>query len=453
MSNWLTRAVRDAISGPRTEGHIVQIGLDFGTAYLKVVCRDLVRNSAWVYVPAHAQEEPACLTRSAVKVAAGQVTRDSKGDGIPSVKMALRCVAAAEWNDPVLAPFVAAAGTSDPQAVRRLVEACATYIVADTLAGVRRSIENRLKGFGGHPDDYAAVNMAIPVADAQLPYVNQAFLAVLRAAWPLSAEMRPGDSIGLDELSRRLAAACVVNGGDDDPCLVYPEVSANVQGFVRSRVSQPGIYLFCDVGAGTVDLSVFIYHQQGKTDSLTYLAASVVPLGSSQIEREAADLEGSVTPEGIESLRKLKEGNSPRSTLVAARDSICRDLTRETVRTLAAAKRKLYVRDQLTKTRVIFGGGGFCEHPYGLGACAAFASDLFAHRVTAERLGMPKPTDLDLQPRNAVWMKRLSVAYGLSFERHELVPFIYPVDVNAPKPEEVWQPRRGHRHAPSKEEV
>lgn len=453
MSNWLSRAVRDVISGPRTEGHIVQIGLDFGTAYLKVVCRDLVRDSAWVYVPAHAQEEPACLTRSTVKVAGNEVARDTKGDGIPSVKMALRCVAAGDWTDPVLTPFVAAAGRKEPEAVRRVVEACATYVVADTLAGVRRSIESRLKGFGGHPDDYAAVNMAIPVADAQLPAVNDAFLVILRAAWALSAEMQSGDSVSIDDLSRRVAAAREAKAGDEDPCLVYPEVSANVQGFVRSRVSRPDIYLFCDVGAGTVDLSAFIFHRQKRTDSLTYLAASVVPLGSSQIEQRAAAKSRVKSPMELARLRELKEANKEHAALDAVRDEMTEELKRETVRALAAAKRKLYVREQLTKTRVIFGGGGFCERPYAVGACAAFSSDIFANRIKPDRLGMPKPKDLDLAGKQAAWMNRLSVAYGLSFQRHELVPFIYPVELNTPAPEEIWQPRRLHGSAPSKEHV
>jgi len=47
-------------------------------------------------------------------------------------------------------------------------------------------------------------------------------------------------------------------------------------------------------------------------------------------------------------------------------------------------------------------------------------------------------------------MKRLNVAYGLSFEKSELALFTYPKDVSDPTPEEIWQKQIGT--APNKEE-
>ena len=49
-------------------------------------------------------------------------------------------------------------------------------------------------------------------------------------------------------------------------------------------------------------------------------------------------------------------------------------------------------------------------------------------------------------------MKRLNVAYGLSFEKSELAPFTYPKDVSDPTPEEIWQPQKQIGTAPNKEE-
>jgi len=65
---------------------------------------------------------------------------------------------------------------------------------------------------------------------------------------------------------------------------------------------------------------------------------------------------------------------------------------------------------------------------------------------------MPVPSDLQLSIDEHPWMRRLSVAYGLSFERNQLMPFVYPVDVQPPSPEELWQPMRPRGHAPSKDE-
>jgi len=49
-------------------------------------------------------------------------------------------------------------------------------------------------------------------------------------------------------------------------------------------------------------------------------------------------------------------------------------------------------------------------------------------------------------------MRRLSVAYGLSYEKSELANFTYPKDVSTPRPEEIWQPRKHIPDALSKDE-
>ena len=38
-------------SSVEREPYFVQIGFDFGTAYSKCVCRDVITNKAWVYLP------------------------------------------------------------------------------------------------------------------------------------------------------------------------------------------------------------------------------------------------------------------------------------------------------------------------------------------------------------------------------------------------------------------
>lgn len=96
---------------------------------------------------------------------------------------------------------------------------------------------------------------------------------------------------------------------------------------------------------------------------------------------------------------------------------------------------------------------GDTENPYRRGTLAAFISDIFANSFVPNTLGMPMPTDLDVPAAKAAWMSRLSVAYGLSFERHQLVPFTYPREVDALKADDLWRPHRPRGHAPSKDEV
>ena len=119
--------------------------------------------------------------------------------------------------------------------------------------------------------------------------------------------------------------------------------------------------------------------------------------------------------------------------------------------TLAYAKTKLYVRDQICQTRVIFSGGGHCKYPYEAGVRRPFSGQLFPRPIEPDIVGLPPPSDLE-GPIKSGWLKRLSVAYGLSFTREELAPFTYPQDINTPSPQEVWQPRAALAHAPSKDE-
>jgi hypothetical protein len=430
----------------RTEPYLVQVGLDFGTAYLKAVCRDIVKDTAWPYVPSGDALEPACLVASQVAFAEGRLSR-SGAQPLSSVKMALRAAALEQWDERVLAPYLQVVG-DDRDHLRHFVECCATYSVAETLAGVRESVAARLTGFGQRQDDYVAVNMALPVADAELPRVNAAFSKVLSAAFTLSERVPPDSSIDILEVSAALDAIDIA--GEVEACFLYPEVSANVQGFVRSRVSRPGVYLFCDVGAGTVDESVFIYHRNVGEDTLVYLAADVLPLGSTHLEQRAADLAGVTDAAAVAEFRRRKERGRSDPHLDLARNEMRSAVAQGTKRTMAKAKKKLHLAAQLATARVIFGGGGYAEHPYGGGAASVFHSDLFAQGRKPETLGMPVPVDLELSLGQRAWMPRLSVAYGLSFLRQDLVPFIYPVDVEPPDPPRITTSRP---KAPSKDEV
>jgi hypothetical protein len=82
----------------------------------------------------------------------------------------------------------------------------------------------------------------------------------------------------------------------------------------------------------------------------------------------------------------------------------------------------------------------------------SFSGQLFMGTLYPDVIGMPVPSDLELKSHETKWMRRLNVAYGLSFEKSELAPFTYPKDVSDPTPEEIWQPQKPTGHAPTKDE-
>jgi hypothetical protein len=298
-----------------------------------------------------------------------------------------------------------------------------------------------------------AVNLAVPVADAERPEVNNLYNRIICEAWSLADQLSGHPPIHLTELeSLRKKNHAKQDRSVVEACFIYPEVSANVQGFVRSRVSSPGIYLFSDTGGGTVDQSVFIFTRQDRREHLTYLIGRVLPLGSSHIERYAAEKDGTLDWQSLERWRERKERGESDLELRKAKDWIAKELNSETKCTLAYAKQKLFVREQLNDIRVIFGGGGHCEHPYKIAVMSPFSGQLFRKSVSPGVVGLPVPRDLELESHETRWMRRLYVAYGLSFERSELARFTYPKDVSTPTTDELWQPLRSPVHAPSKDE-
>jgi len=440
--------------------YFIQIGLDFGTSFSKCVCRDVMLNKAWVFKPAGSERlEFPFLIPSTLKIIDGVLEHvtDPKcyypENGLYHLKPALVKAALSEWDDPVLIPYRNALRSTDKNEIFFFLQACAVYLIAGILGDVIQQIKRRYTG--SHDKDYIAVNMAVPIADAERPKVNDLYEQVLRMALRLAGKLTGHPKIRLTDL-RTLISGYESNHDltTNDACFIYPEVSANVQGFVRSRVSSPGIYLFSDTGASTVDQSVFIFIRENhdKSERLVFLHGDVLPLGSSYIEMRAASDSGEMNFNTLEVWRIGKENGNEDLELKIACRWIYEELSKRSRSTLASAKKKLLCKDQIRDIKVIFGGGGHCEYPYKKAVMHPFSGDLFSPSLTPDVIGLPIPRDLELSDPEKRWMRRLTVAYGLSFLKDELVKFTYPVEVVPPKPDEIFQRRAPEYHAVTKEE-
>jgi hypothetical protein len=453
---------------PRS-AYLVQIGFDFGTAFSKCVCRDIHTGKAWIHLhDAKAAPELPFLISSSLTFRSGVLGHQDACNGayteggLHHVKMALEKVALGQWRDPVLTAYYEAAPSQSPEMVTKFVESCAIYLLGGAFGTVRRSIGDR---FPGKVDgDHVQINMAMPVADANHPDVDALFSRVLRRAWVLAdvlAGHPPLPWQELDELITRLAPVAETQE-IRDACFLYPEVSANVQGFIRSRTSKEGIYLFSDTGAGTVDQSLFFFVLKDGTEHLTYLHASVLPLGSSQIEHRAARTAGSEEWTELERWRQRKESGMADQAITRAKQEISEELKQETLKTICLAKAKLISPQQINDLRVIFGGGGHTNFPYATAVLDQFDSAYFrqeeikARRMQGDtlHLGMPLPArdELDVEESSRGWMNRLSVAFGLSYLPSELATFTVPDQVETPDPKRVWRPKSMQDAAVSKDD-
>ncbi|OPY75006.1 MAG: hypothetical protein A4E65_03677 [Syntrophorhabdus sp. PtaU1.Bin153] len=446
-------------STPRTreDPYFIQIGLDFGTSFSKCVVRDVMTDKARVFVPpGSGGRELPFLIPSVLSFADGILRHIDEpavqyiDQGLYHLKQALALVALRQWDHPLLSVYRVYGESRDEKKLSEFIENCAVYYLAGVIGNVRKSIRLQFEDFGARHDDYIAVNLAVPVKDAQQPEIADLYLRVLSESWSLSDEFAGHPSVRLNDLRELRKKASLENAGDN--CFVYPEVSASVQGFVRSRVSSDGIYLFSDVGAETVDQSVFVLSRISGSEHLTYLHGSVLHLGSSHIERLAAEYSGSNDVHALESWRRRKEADDACPELLRAKQQIEKELSQCTTATLANSKKKLYRKDQLGEVRLIFGGGGHTRNPYETAVMEPFSGNLFRQAFKPGIIGLPFPKDLETRDLRALWMKRLYVAYGLSYERSMLASFTYPKDVSTPEPRDIWIPFKEIPDAPGKEE-
>lgn len=436
------------LASKRQQPYFIQVGFDFGTSFSKCVCRDVMTNKAWVHIPSKSKGHELPFLIPSVFLFIDRKLQHVQEQGVHypegglyHLKHALVKVALAQLGDPVLAPYRRVCEQSDVGHLPGFVISCAVYFLAGALGTVREQIRQRMPDFGNLPKDYMAVNLAVPVADAEQPDVNRLYHAILCEAWSLADSIKGHPSIDLKELeSLRKQNLTAKEPSVSEACFIYPEVSANVQGFVRSRVSSPGMYLFSDTGAGTVDQSTFIFFRKpDNKEHLTYLHGNVLQCGSSHIEFEAAKIRGKMDHQTLEMFREKKERGDTDLELVKAKNKVAEQLVQGTIATLAYTKDKLINKEQIKGIRVIFGGGGHCEHPYKKSVLIEpFSCNLFTKAIHPDVVGLPIPIDLDLSNSQRRWMSRLAVAYGLSFEKRDLASFSYPRDVEPPEPDQVW---------------
>ena len=442
----------ESILASRQDPYFIQIGFDFGTSFCKCICRDVMTNKAWIFFPPGSEKvETPFLIPTTLLVQNGKIRHpyssftEYQDNGLPHLKLALVKAALHQWDDPVLTPYKSVIEESNATVLAEFVEKCAVYYLAGAFGDVRKDLLRKYPDFGSHPQDYMAVNLAVPVADAQRPEVEGLYQRVLCNAWSFADQMAGYPQVNVREVADLISRWPEHEyQNSNEACFIYPEVSANVQGFVRSRASSPGIYLFSDTGAGTVDQSVFIFFRPDDREHLTYLHGSVLPQGSSQIEHLAAIKSGAVDPNSMEIWRKRKEAGGKQPELQIARDKIRGGMRRGTYSTLACAKKKLYVEKQLYDLRIIFGGGGHCGNPYKAGVMdgviKTFSGYFYQKKIQPDVVGLPIPSDLDLGTMGQQWMKRLSVAYGLSFIKTDLSGHTYPKELKDPDSTEILHP-------------
>jgi len=449
----LLRKISKPSQSRRSEAYAFQIGFDFGTSFSKCIYRDLRKTRAFVFT---AGNEKNFLISSSILFQNGIFSINTGNEQYPQhglwhIKMAVNDLYDKNYNSPSL-KLVSSAGKviSGSQEQSTFVRAACLFYLSRTLHRIRNGIKRRFPDFGENQGDCMYVNMAIPVSSMKKSETTQGFQELLERAWRIADRNEPlSEQASLSEMERLLK-----NGYRRcDTCHVYPEISANIQAFRISPeavVDSSNIYLFTDVGAGTMDQCCLTFTQREAFGARNnYLSADVFPLGSSAIERTCQERFGG----SIDAWCKQKEQTSPSPSMHEAIAVVMRrvtDVTQNT--TLRECERRLYFSLKESKIFLVFsGGGGDMLKPYQKGVVDALGKKIRLNDWRDHVIKLSVPSDIELPYSCRSWMKRLYVAYGLSFEyenlpHHLLVEPLTQLEKSAGTP--ILPPDEGDRICP-----
>jgi len=261
---------RETALNRTAEEKFLYLGLDFGTSSLKAAITDRERQFTYAVPFRDRQGIAAYLLPCRVYLGDDGYNLDGRGVLFQDLKLAL----------------LSSVESSEAQ-----------QHVVGFLALALRMIRGWL--LSAHGDTYDGIiiwdlAVGLPVANLGDESIVTLYRTVSTAAWIAAA----GAQLGQDAIRRAIkrAEALVAGAAPESDCedievAVKPEIAAQIYGFVSSGAYDPNasnIYLLVDVGAGTLDASVFHIkrHKGQDKDRLSIFKTTVEPHGAMNLHRQ-----------------------------------------------------------------------------------------------------------------------------------------------------------------------
>lgn len=424
------------------------LGLDFGTSSTKAVVRLLPTGPAWG-VPfegiASAEHPYLSPTRLAVAVDGTFTLATHNGGGwVEDLKVRLM---ESPWQS---APIFAGAAISARPA--DLATGYLALILRNALEWTERSVRPSLGG----GEIAWRMNVGIPARDFDAASIREAFLAAAMAAWELAAT--PG-AIDLARASSTVDLAregkLIPKGIGAEMIKVVPEVAAGVTTYARSPQRRAGAHLFVDVGATTLDTSMFLLNDSAEGRRYAFLSADVATdLGALRLHRFRADELGRLALARFAASNPLQPIPPTAMECVPPKpdiEALDRRFTERCVialgKVVTQAKKKapseISVSDGAPSDpiQILLSGGGirlplYQEAVQESGRRAAPGGGLGLRVRRFQEAPIPRPSDFRAPGLNDDDWQRLGIAHGLSFGFEDIGEFIPPsaIEDMAPLP-------------------
>lgn len=314
-----------------------------------------------------------------------------------------------------------------------------TVYLALVLRRVRAYLFVHKKGIYGNSHIDWLLNVGLPTDSFHSEKLNEAYKSIVGAAWLVSAQ--PGDIyraqvVKILEKKKRYESADSLNTLHPESISLFPEFVAQVTGYVRSPMRQSDLHLLVDVGAGTLDVTIFNVHQKDDEDVFPILAKAVEPLGTRFLTKHR--FKNDTNGQGIKfSAYDLIPDEDEFAELLGISVACLQDLDmpfRKKVRKLVSdllvyTKEKRYPKARCWEDGVpIFfcGGGVNCD----------FYTEAFYSKYEKvlgfplKKMKLPKPDQLEAKGITEAEYDRLSVAYGLSFDPFDIGEIVKEGDID-----------------------
>ena len=272
------RSGREIHLSNNTDEKHLYLGLDFGTSSLKAVISDRDRQLTYAVPFRDIQGVARYLLPCRVyrgTTAAGAESYNLDGHGVAFQDLKLALLSAPDSHE-------------------------AQLNVVGFLALALRLIRGWL--LSTHGATYSGeiiwdMAVGLPFANLENEKVVSLYKTLSTAAWIASTKEQLTPAIVQQAIKRaeELTAGAPVDSGAEDvediAVDVHPEIAAQIHGFVSSGAYDPNasnIYLLVDVGAGTLDASVFrVKREAGQSkDSFAFFTTSVEPHGVMNLHRQ-----------------------------------------------------------------------------------------------------------------------------------------------------------------------
>ena len=264
-----SNGIPEQMPGPLGRDRELVVGLDFGTSCVKVVVGDRGASKAYAVPFLDALGVTAYLLPSRLFEQRGAFSLSIGVDVHRDLKLRFLANPTSSHLQETLVGFLAL-----------VIRRCRAWLFAahvDTLA--KRNILWKLV-------------LGRAVDRAKNDQVGQLMADVLNAAWAVAGSAGAVDRLTCGrELAMHRADPTI--GKDSPEVSVVPELAAQIYGFVNSRQFDPrakNFYLFVDVGAGTVDVSLFrVKPNASGTWDFSLFTSVVEPNGAMNLHRARLD--------------------------------------------------------------------------------------------------------------------------------------------------------------------